>query len=198
MRESLEPDFWLVTKVSDENDSNRDPEAPPLVMTMRGKTQLTGMPTPVRPPRTKSTLRALSAYMQHSRNPSDASEAASLPSRGSVASSRPLLQSAKTASLQSPPIPPIPDQLRPMSVSSQSSYATTIATAILSPSSAPPDLNKPLPTIRSASDLSVRRNGHVESRDATSMNMMSIYQFVPHEDGHISVHKARKSSYSVS
>lgn len=33
------------------------------------------------------------------------------------------------------------------------------------------------------------------ARQTASANMMSIYQFVPHEDGHISVHRAREADH---
>ncbi|KAL1875225.1 hypothetical protein Daus18300_003296 [Diaporthe australafricana] len=57
-----------------------------------------------------------------------------------------------------------------------------------------PDLNKPLPRIGTvvldasfASDASAAQS---------QKHMSSVYQFIPHEDGHISVHKARKSAFS--
>ncbi|KAG8161875.1 hypothetical protein KVR01_008862 [Diaporthe batatas] len=55
-------------------------------------------------------------------------------------------------------------------------------------SSRPLDLNKPLPRIGTAVlDASFASEAQ--------KHMSSIYQFIPHEDGHISVHKARKSAF---
>lgn len=55
-------------------------------------------------------------------------------------------------------------------------------------SSQRPDLNKPLPRIGTAVlDASFAAEAQ--------KHMSSIYQFIPHEDGHISVHKARKSAF---
>lgn len=56
-------------------------------------------------------------------------------------------------------------------------------------SSQRPDLNKPLPRIGTAVlDASFASEAQ--------KHMSSVYQFIPHEDGHISVHKARKSAFS--
>lgn len=55
-------------------------------------------------------------------------------------------------------------------------------------SSRPLDLNKPLPRIGTVVlDASFASEAQ--------KHMSSIYQFIPHEDGHISVHKARKSAF---
>lgn len=55
-------------------------------------------------------------------------------------------------------------------------------------SSQRPDLNKPLPRIGTAVlDASFASEAQ--------KHMSSVYQFIPHEDGHISVHKARKSAF---
>lgn len=55
-------------------------------------------------------------------------------------------------------------------------------------SSQRPDLNKPLPRIGTAVlDASFAAEAQ--------KHMSSVYQFIPHEDGHISVHKARKSAF---
>lgn len=56
-------------------------------------------------------------------------------------------------------------------------------------SSPRPDLNKPLPRIGTA----VLDASFVSE---AQKHMSSVYQFIPHEDGHISVHKARKSAFS--
>jgi hypothetical protein len=56
-------------------------------------------------------------------------------------------------------------------------------------SSRPLDLNKPLPRIGTVVlDASFASEAQ--------KHMSSVYQFIPHEDGHISVHKARKSAFS--
>lgn len=47
----------------------------------------------------------------------------------------------------------------------------------------PPNLNKPLPKIYPTASVVLERSSTQES----------VYQFTPYEDGHISVHKARKS-----
>lgn len=55
-------------------------------------------------------------------------------------------------------------------------------------SSQRPDLNKPLPRIGTVVlDASFASEAQ--------KHMSSVYQFIPHEDGHISVHKARKSAF---
>ncbi|KAK7703092.1 hypothetical protein SLS64_009363 [Diaporthe eres] len=56
-------------------------------------------------------------------------------------------------------------------------------------SSQRPDLNKPLPRIGT-----VVLDASFASE--SQKHMSSVYQFIPHEDGHISVHKARKSAFS--
>ncbi|KKY38194.1 putative integral membrane protein [Diaporthe ampelina] len=59
-----------------------------------------------------------------------------------------------------------------------------------STASSRPDLNKPLPRIGTVVlDASFANEG------AAQKHMSSVYQFIPHEDGHISVHKARKSAF---
>lgn len=139
------PDFWLVTN-RDSANLDGDLESPPLVMQMRGLPPMAGMPTPVRPPRTQSSLR-------------------------STPIGEPYRESSYVWRTSSP------------------SSITTTSTAILD-RGASPDLNKPLPMLRSspAADWAPAPEG--DSRDAQSANVLSIYQFVPHEDGHISVHKA--------
>ncbi|KAK2605492.1 hypothetical protein N8I77_008325 [Diaporthe amygdali] len=56
-----------------------------------------------------------------------------------------------------------------------------------------PDLNKPLPRIGTAV-LDASFASEAASSQAQK-HMSSVYQFIPHEDGHISVHKARKSAF---
>lgn len=60
-------------------------------------------------------------------------------------------------------------------------------------SSSRPDLNKPLPRIGTVV-LDARFASEASSSQAQK-HMSSVYQFIPHEDGHISVHKARKSAF---
>lgn len=69
----------------------------------------------------------------------------------------------------------------PLRVAAKSPRASTA-------SSQRPDLNKPLPRIGTAVlDASFAAEAQ--------KHMSSVYQFIPHEDGHISVHKARKSAF---
>lgn len=78
------------------------------------------------------------------------------------------------------------------------SSITTTSTAILyhTTSHQRPDLNKPLPRIKSSSAREWDPAPDAGSREAQSSNVTSIYQFVPHEDGHISVYKARSDTVS--
>lgn len=93
---------------------------------------------------------------------------------------------------QSSPLRPIstgelhrkPSFTRQSGVSTLSSITTT-STAILDRGTTP-DLNKPLPILRSSSAL----NKWAPSREG----YYSIYQFVAHEDGHMSVHKASRGT----
>lgn len=71
----------------------------------------------------------------------------------------------------------------PLRVAAKSPRASTAS------SQPRPDLNKPLPRIGTAVlDASFASEAQ--------KHMSSVYQFIPHEDGHISVHKARKSAFS--
>lgn len=55
-------------------------------------------------------------------------------------------------------------------------------------------LNKPLPRIPSATRRDWLDLAEDNERRSTPANMLSVYQFVPHEDGHISVIKTRSSN----
>lgn len=63
-----------------------------------------------------------------------------------------------------------------------------------STASSRPDLNKPLPRIGTAV-LDASFASEAGSGSGSQKHMSSVYQFIPHEDGHISVHKARKSAF---
>ncbi|KAJ4414602.1 hypothetical protein N0V82_007844 [Gnomoniopsis sp. IMI 355080] len=77
---------------------------------------------------------------------------------------------------------------------------TTASTTILSSFSAVPkplNLNKPLPTPRLSMDMGegYSREQEMERNDTSRTppaNMLSVYKFVPHLDGHIRVHKTRE------
>ncbi|CAN8096919.1 unnamed protein product [Discula destructiva] len=160
--QKLEPDFWRVTTPRDSTHSDTYESKSPLVLQMRSVPPMRGMPTPTRPPRTQSTMKSLSVREPYNLN-------------------------TKNFTLPSSP-------------RSSMSSATTASTAILgyrrSTMPAPLNLNKPLPRVRTPSELVSMEEGldweEDDARRIMSANMLSIYKLIPHEDGHISVHKTKE------
>lgn len=161
----LEPDFWLVTE-RDSTVTFQDIEANSgLVLQMQPRPPMPGMPTPTRPPRTASTLQTGTAL---STITTASNTTTTTTTAAALADDQLSVASAPSA---------VPAPLRVV----KSPRASTA-------SSQRPDLNKPLPRIGTVVlDASFASEAQ--------KHMSSVYQFIPHEDGHISVHKARKSAF---
>lgn len=157
------PDFWLVTQDQRTSTFFKDIESPALVMQMRAVPMMPGMPTPMRPPRTQSTMKSLSIHEPHNLNFKIFAHKSQTPSTSSIA----------TASMA------MSD--RPMSVIPK-----------------PLNLNKPLPVPRVSWDIDEAHVAEEQDREtddttsSSSANIMSVYQLVPYEDGHISVHRTKE------
>lgn len=168
---SFDKNFWLVTAANDHNHDAAGPWSPgrpdsPLVMQMHAAPVMPGMPTPTRPPRTPSTLRSIPSLYRPRTNSTWASAAPS----PTTYTMMPAATSPTTASY----------------------YETT---ALLQRQAS---LDKPLPRIPSATRRAWLDLAEDDSRASTAApspplqnNMLSVYQFIPHEDGHISVVRTR-------
>ncbi|POS70804.1 integral membrane protein [Diaporthe helianthi] len=169
----LEPDFWLVTaRDSTTTTTFNDVEsANGLVLQMQPQPPMPGMPTPTRPPRTVSTLKAGKALSAL------ANTTTTTTATVAEADDNDHLSVVSAVSAVPPPLNVI-----------KSPRAST------SSSSRPLDLNKPLPRISTVM-LAASFASEAQAQAQRQRHMSSVYQFIPHEDGHISVHKARKSSF---
>lgn len=156
------PDFWLVTKDRQSTYNYPDIESQSLVMQMQPIPLMSGFLTPTKPPPTRSTMKSLV--------------------------------------IQEPPRDLNFKNLSNKSRTNSLSSNTTASTAILGPASAVPkplNLNKPLPIPRVSLDLDeedvqeqeMERN---DPRRTSPTNLLSVYKLVPHQDGHISVHKTKE------
>jgi hypothetical protein len=186
---NLEPDFWLVTErdsraTFDDLESNNSG----LVLQMQPRPPMPGMPTPTRPPRTASTLqagKALSAITSYTYSTTAATAVEE--------DDRDQRSVASAASAKPPP-------LKVVKPSPRASTASTSIAAAPTPAR-PLDLNKPLPRIGTAvldDSFASERELSAPAARQQRQHMSSVYQFIPYEDGHISVHKARKSAFRTS
>lgn len=124
-------------------------------------------PTPTRPPRTPSTMRPFSFL---------AEPMPYLPSFSTLGSGArtPSISTTSTSILE----------LAPKRSNSNSSSTSSTS------SNTPPDLNKPLPMVRASVELDAWETPeYFDPRRAVSTAVTSIYKFVPHQDGSISVQR---------
>lgn len=157
--------FWLATAFDDDDAGASSPggrSSSPLIMQMQAGPGLPGMPTPTRPPRTQSTYRAIPSMLYRPNTGSSAQTSGGLSVTSStIPTSSEVVALARQASLNKP-LPRIPSGTR-------LDWPSMAAAAPAAPE-APEALEE-----------------EEKKRESTSKNVLSVYQFVPHEDGHISV-----------
>lgn len=174
---NVDDNFWLVTAADIDDGGELSPTSTsrrpstPLVMQMQTAPLMPGMPTPTRPPRTQSTYRSIPSIY------------------------RPTTSSSTQTFAVAPSVAP--------STYTTYSNATTIA-ASEAALARKASLNKPLPRIPSATrrdwlglaEEDNNNNHHTRSRSSMK-NITSVYQFVPHKDGSISVVRTKGDDDSL-